>query len=210
MTEEDTCYDLRTKNTEPYAAHQRLSGRVVEKCGHRSTGSVTDAASAASAPSPFPVVLPSAGSREPWVSLALGVNNMPVLHRSVATLRIMGDDLIPAEITKLLGSEPTESQAKGDQIIAPKTGNIRIARSGMWRLHATEREPEDINGQVNEVLDKLTCDLNAWTEIAQRFKIDFFCGLFMDVGNEGIELSPQTMILLGQRGIKLGLDIYAP
>ena len=38
--------------SEPGAAHQRLSGRVVEKCGHNSTGSVTDAASAASAPLP--------------------------------------------------------------------------------------------------------------------------------------------------------------
>jgi hypothetical protein len=74
MTEADTCYDLRTKNTEPGAAHQRLSARVVEKCGHSSTGSVTDAAYAASAPSPCPVLLPPAGSREPWVSLALGKN----------------------------------------------------------------------------------------------------------------------------------------
>ena len=56
--------------SEQGAALQRLSGRVVEKCGHNFTGSVTDAASAASAPSPCPDLLQPAALREPWVSLA--------------------------------------------------------------------------------------------------------------------------------------------
>jgi len=45
---------------------------LFRKRGHSFTGSVTDAASAASAPSPCPVMLPPAASREPWVSLAFG------------------------------------------------------------------------------------------------------------------------------------------
>ena len=59
---------LLNQDSEQGAALQRLSGRVVENCGHNSTGSVTDAASAASAPSPCPDVLPPAAAREPWVS----------------------------------------------------------------------------------------------------------------------------------------------
>jgi len=66
------------------------------------------------------------------------------------------------------------------------------------------------SGQVKELLGKLTNDLSVWADIAQRFKIDLFVGLFMDVTNEGVLISPHTMTLLGQRGIELDLDIYAP
>lgn len=135
---------------------------------------------------------------------------MANLHRSVATLRVTGDALIPSEITTLLGAKPSEAQTKGDQLIGPRTGRIRIAKFGMWRLEASEREPEDLDGQVHELLSQLTADLSVWADITREFEINLFCGLFMEVGNEGVLLSPSTLTALGQRGIELHLDIYAP
>ena len=135
---------------------------------------------------------------------------MPRLHRSVATLRVMGDALIPGEITALLGAQPSEAQTKGEQLVGPKTGRVRVAKFGMWRLHASERQPEDLASQVQELLGQLTADLSVWADLSRRFEIDLFCGLFMEVGNEGVLLSPRTLITLGERGIKLDLDIYAP
>jgi hypothetical protein len=32
----------------------------------------------------------------------------------------------------------------------------------------------------------------------------------MGSGNEGVEISPETMVALGQRGIQLSIDIYGP
>lgn len=29
-------------------------------------------------------------------------------------------------------------------------------------------------------------------------------------GNEGVALSPATLLALGERGIRLGIDLYAP
>ncbi len=46
--------------------------------------------------------------------------------------------------------------------------------------------------------------------LASRFDIDLFCGWFMAGGNEGVELSPATLLALGERGIRLGIDLYAP
>lgn len=135
---------------------------------------------------------------------------MAHLYRSVATLRVMGDSLIPGEITDLLGAQPSEAQTKGDQLVGRKTGRVRVAKFGMWRLHATDREPEDLDGQVQEILGQLTTDLRIWADLAERFDLDLFCGLFMDVGNEGVLLSPQTLRALGERGIELDLDIYGP
>ena len=65
---------------------------------------------------------------------------MAQVQKSSVTLRIGGDDLIPHEITKLLGAQPTAAQSKGDEIVGRKTGSVRVAKMGMWRLEAKDRE----------------------------------------------------------------------
>ena len=80
----------------------------------------------------------------------------------------------------------------------------------MWRIDATSREPENLEEQVQEVLSRLTNDLSVWSDLRARFEIDLFCGLFMEEGIEGLVLSADTLAALGQRGIRLELDIYGP
>jgi hypothetical protein len=46
--------------------------------------------------------------------------------------------------------------------------------------------------------------------IASKYRVDPFCGLFMDGGNEGLTISPASLVALGQRGIELALDVYGP
>jgi hypothetical protein len=135
---------------------------------------------------------------------------MAQLHQSVAALRISGDDLDPAEITKALGCEPTEGQRKGDVLIGRNTGIERIAKYGKWHLQASEQEPEDLDGQIAELLRRLTLSLDVWKSIGARYQIDLFCGLFMQRSNEGLALSPESLAALGERGIELALDIYSP
>jgi ribosomal protein L19 len=129
--------------------------------------------------------------------------------KSSVTLRIGGDDLVPHEITKLLGAQPTTAQAKGDKIVGRKTGQVRIAKMGIWMLEAMDREPEDIDGQVQEVLGQVTGDLTIWKSFGQKYQIDLFCGIFLDGSNEGMTLSAACLAILGKRGIEMGLDIYS-
>ncbi len=135
---------------------------------------------------------------------------MAQLERSVVSLRIMGDSLIPEEITTMLGHPPTYAQTKGETLIGKKTGIIRIAQFGMWRLDVEASKPENLDGQIGEILGKLTADLEIWSKMEKQFEMDFFCGLFMGKSNEGLSLSPQTLAAMGLRGIELGLDIYGP
>jgi hypothetical protein len=134
---------------------------------------------------------------------------MAHLFKSAVTLRIGGDDLIPDEITALVGASPTHTQYMGQQMIGPKTGIVRIAKSGLWRLCALDREPEDMDAQIKEILSQMTDDLAVWKTLATRFEIDLFCGLFLAAGNEGLSLSPQSLTALGERGVELSLDIYS-
>jgi hypothetical protein len=136
------------------------------------------------------------------------VKHMAHLAKSAASLRIIGDDLNPEEITSLLGCEPTQGQRKGEAIIGKKIGSVRVARTGLWRLGVADSDPAEIDAQIGEILGRLSSDLKVWRDLASRFEMDLFCGLFMDCSNEGIEISAESLLALGERGIKIGLDIY--
>ena len=131
---------------------------------------------------------------------------MAHLERSLATLRIIGDDLVPEEISRLLGAVPTSAHVKGQQL----SSGVNKRKSGGWRLDAKVTEPEDLDGQVAELLAQVTSDLSIWDDLTTRFRVDLFCGWFMGSENEGVEVSPKTLLAIGQRGIKLSLDIYGP
>jgi hypothetical protein len=44
--------------------------------------------------------------------------------------------------------------------------------------------------------------------LAARFDPDLFVGLFMAEFNEGIEISPDCLAILGERRVTLDLDVY--
>jgi len=132
---------------------------------------------------------------------------MAVFDHSMATLRFFGDELVPDEISALLGATPTQSHYKGQELVGSHSGAKRIAKTGSWRLRAADRKPEDLEGQVFEILEQLTQDLSIWASLS-RFQPDLFCGLFMGSSNDGISLSAKALLALGERGITLGLDTY--
>ena len=92
---------------------------------------------------------------------------MAQVQRSVATLRIMGDNLDPTEITRLLGCAPDAAQTRGEEIAARIGASVRFAPMGIWRLSAMDREPEDLDAQIRDLLSKLTDDLTVWTSMAE-------------------------------------------
>ena len=66
---------------------------------------------------------------------------MPELNRSLACLRIFGETLVPDEITRLLGAQPTNSRLKGDVKYRSREGRETIAKEGAWFLRADDRAP---------------------------------------------------------------------
>jgi hypothetical protein len=127
------------------------------------------------------------------------------LKNSTVGLRIFGDDLVPEEVSALLGCEPTRAYRKGQMRQAPNY----VAKTGTWLLEAADAEPGDLEAQLVEVLGRVTSDMEIWRQLGQRFELDLYCGAFMRTSNDGISLSPQTLSQLGQRGLSLGIEIYA-
>lgn len=135
---------------------------------------------------------------------------MAAVHRAVATLRIIGDDLKPEEVSSLLGAAPSHSHTKGQELPSKEGRPPRIARFGRWSVDAPATEPENLDLQVAQILEGLSNDLELWRSLAKQYKVDLFCGWFMKESNEGVDIKPVTLAALGQRGISLALDIYAP
>ena len=120
----------------------------------------------------------------------------------------MGDELDPDEVSRLLGCEPSLAYREGDEHRF-KTGST-IRKCGMWSLNAEDREPADLDAQITEIFDRVSDDPTIWAELSAAYTIDIFCGFFMKGTDEGLDVSPATMKILGDRGIRLGFCIYAP
>ena len=134
---------------------------------------------------------------------------MSAVWKSAAGLRVSGDALDPSEITSLLGSAPTYSQRHGDKKRL-STGKEVVRKGGTWILDADDRTPEDLDGQVAEILSRLTTDIAAWRSLSRQYQVDLFCGLFMHAGGEGFSLSLTTLEALATRGVEIQVCIYAP
>src|SRR3954465_9272958 len=104
---------------------------------------------------------------------------MSRIAESTVSLRIAGDLLLPAEVTALLGVEPSLSYRKGETLPS-RSGREILRKTGIWSLRAPVCKPEDIDGQVAEILSMLPSDPSVWASLSERFSIDLFCGLFMN------------------------------
>ena len=133
---------------------------------------------------------------------------MPNLHHSCAALRIGGDSLKPDAISRVLGCSPTLGCVKGQ--IEPSKGKAIVRETGVWHLDAVEQQPGNLDAHVAELFGRVNNELSAWATLSGDYKIDLFCVYFMGEADELVQASAETLKVLGDRGIKLGLHIYSP
>jgi hypothetical protein len=133
---------------------------------------------------------------------------MPTVSESSVALRFLGGELDPNNITTVLGVEPTIGRAKGTRYRTP-IGAERTSRTGMWHRDAPRSEPANLDEQIAFVLAGATQDLVVWQDLCTRYQAEVYCGLHLHGWNEALDISPASLHLLGERGLRLGLDIYA-
>ena len=66
----------------------------------------------------------------------------------------------------------------------------------------------NLSTQISALLTKLPSNPSLWRELSHRYECDVFCGLFMQEGNEGTGFESHVLSMLGDRGLRLELDIY--
>jgi len=127
------------------------------------------------------------------------------------TLRIIGDDVDPRDISRLLGHDPTEGHRKGEQLYGSDGTFRRIAKKGAWHFEVSSNDYPDasVEDVIRLLLDQLTDDVAVWQSITHRYEVDLFCGIFMRDSNRGFSVSADLCQMLGDCGIELGFDVYA-
>jgi hypothetical protein len=69
---------------------------------------------------------------------------MASLRRSALTLRVLGDDLVPSEMSDLFGGLPASSYSTEEERAGEVSGQKSVAKPGNWLLRASPREPKTL------------------------------------------------------------------
>lgn len=133
---------------------------------------------------------------------------MGLINRCEASIRLFGDDLIPEEVCRLFGHFPSKAWMKGYQYTT-SSGATVLRKTGAWILDADLSETGDFDGQISQLLAQIPIGTDVWLELGNRFEIDIYCGCFMHGSSEVVAISPQSLLMLGERNIALSIEIYA-
>ncbi len=125
------------------------------------------------------------------------------------SLRFRGDDLDPAELSRIFGAFPTSAARKGLPCRTP-SGQTRVAETGWWHVKSDAPSSFDLDQHLALLFQKLSVDLSAWRELSRSYGGNLFVGLFLGSGNEGLRLGPDIAGAIAARGLELQLDIYGP
>lgn len=120
------------------------------------------------------------------------------------SLRIVGDELSPEEITVLLGCQPTESRMKGDELRSQSF--ISTAPTGIWLLSSSITS--SVEDAVFDLLNQVDNDPSVWSELTKRFRTEFFVGVFSETCQVGITVSASIIQKLSVLGLSIGIDVY--
>ena len=123
------------------------------------------------------------------------------------SLGFYGDDLDPDELSRLLGAAPTKACRKGDVIVGKVTSHT--ARTGRWQLSVPEHPGKPLEPQLVRLFAGLTQDLEIWRSLKSRYRPRFCINAWIRSWNRGLEISPEMVKSLSERGLGVGVDIYA-
>lgn len=125
-----------------------------------------------------------------------------------AAITIIGDELDPDEITRLVECAPSRSRHRGDRVGSRSSSTHR---HGLWSLttDGSVDEARPLHGHVAWLMERTTANTDVWRELASRYTCRVFVGWFMDQENEGVILPPELLGEMAARHPRLQLDVYA-
>lgn len=126
------------------------------------------------------------------------------VDRSNVKIAIYGTDLIPEEITSLIGVQPTESFRRG-YVRSPRS---YPTRHGAWFLESRGLAPDGPDVQLRTVLAQVPTSKEVWEKIAENHTIQIRFGIHMSGWNKGFGLPKELLSQLAAINADLEFDIY--
>ena len=136
-------------------------------------------------------------------------DDYPTCERTLATLRIYGDDLDPQSITRRLGLQPSDSQRRGE-IKAGIRGRQRTVKVGGWFLSSEDHvQSKDLRRHLDWLLDRLLPAKEEILELQEEdaIKMGVNCIWWSESGQGGPTLWPEQMQCLAGLNLECGFDV---
>lgn len=132
------------------------------------------------------------------------------MPRFDVSFRIMGDELDPDWVSRVLKLKPTEAHRKGDARIAPAGRNYSPFSEGLWCLNSKAKESAPLGEHLEGLLRELSPrkkDLSALRK--KGFHQDIFIGVFSKDGNSEFAIPLEMLKRLQELELEVDFDIYA-
>jgi hypothetical protein len=123
---------------------------------------------------------------------------------AAAALGIYGEDLDPAEVTALLGVQPTRAHKKGER----KSPRAPDWDQGAWILEFRQFDPVDPDAMFDQLLADLPRDPKIWQDLSARFQLRIDFGVHTDDGCAFV-LAPGTVGRIAALGAEFQIHVHA-
>jgi hypothetical protein len=129
------------------------------------------------------------------------------MHEYTVELRIHGADVVPANITRELGLEPSLVREVGEY-----RGAGTVWSEALWAYNGFPSGTPGVWASLEEgltfLLDKLERVRSQIHSYQQTWDVVWWCGHFQSSFDGGPTLSPRLMQRLGGFGVELYIDNY--
>jgi hypothetical protein len=129
------------------------------------------------------------------------------IDKARLTVRLYGDSLDPAMVTRRLCVSPTHCCRKGDRFYGDE-GEL-AARTGIWTF-IRKVETGSLDHHVLSLLQYLNGNPAVWRDLTSQHQAELNIVAYMWQWNQSIQLSADTILFLARRNITLSLDLQVP
>ena len=149
---------------------------------------------------------PSAPSDAPLGIVRLGGE----MEWFCASLHVTDKELVPEEITRLLGEQPTESQTKDIPLLREDGSVRRIPRFGRWSrtLRVEQTDEWDVAEVVRMLFEGLPDSHDIWNQVAEQGEICVSLGLAVSTGSQDFAFDSELIKMLADRSAAVWFDVY--
>jgi hypothetical protein len=120
-------------------------------------------------------------------------------------LAIYGEELVPDEITELLGCQPTDSNLRGDKKGPSSPGFSK----GAWFLQVRGEPPNTPEILTRKILTMVPSNREIWNQLKKRFDVQLRYGIHMSGWNKGFGLPHDLIASMAVLGVDVEFDLYA-
>lgn len=130
--------------------------------------------------------------------------------RYSVSFRIVGRDLDPSEVSRLLGLERDEAHRAGDPRPSGLGRTYSAYSAGIWSLVSQVDQRMPPGDHAAGLLARLEGRGQVLRHIKELgYELDLLLGVFGDgTGNLGFSVDSRTMMALAEFGISLEVDVY--